>query len=293
MVTEVTFKLIPVKKYSRLAVVFLKDLKNISEVINESLKLDPESIESYDDNTVKIAVKFFYEFLKNKGVIGFIKFFFSFMQDFFMILTGGMPKLIFLIEFAEDDESLIEKKMAELKGKLAPLGLKFKITKSKEETEKYWDVRHESFNLLRKHVKGKHTAPFIDDFIVRPEFLPEFLPRLDAILKQYNLIYTIAGHPGDGNFHIIPLIDKSTNIDKIILELSEKVYSLVLEYHGSITAEHNDGIIRTPFLPQMYGEKIMKIFREIKNIFDPQDIFNPGKKTLYTKNDIKKYLTKE
>ncbi len=292
IVTEITFKLIPAKKYSRLAVIYLKDLKNLGQIVNKTLKLNPESMESYDDHTLKIATKLFYEFLKGRGFFGGLKFMFNFVEDFLMILTGGIPKLILLVEFAEDDMNLIDQKMETLKKSLGSYYLKFKITKSEIETRKYWDIRHESFNLLRKHVKGRRTAPFIDDFIVRPEFLPEFLPKLEAILSKYNLLYTIAGHPGNGNFHIIPLIDKSTNVDKIILELSEKVYSLVLEHKGSITAEHNDGIIRTPFLLQMYGEKIINIFKEVKRIFDPLDIFNPGKKTFYTKNDITRYLAK-
>jgi FAD/FMN-containing dehydrogenase len=64
----------------------------------------------------------------------------------------------------------------------------------------------------------------------------------------------------------------------IIPKLAEEVYSLVLEYKGSITAEHNDGIIRTPYLEKMYGSEIIKLFQETKDIFDSQNIFNPGKK---------------
>jgi FAD/FMN-containing dehydrogenase len=93
------------------------------------------------------------------------------------------------------------------------------------------------------------------------------------------MTYTIAGHAGDGNFHIIPLMDFSRpDTAKIILELSDKVFDLVARYHGSITAEHNDGLIRTPYLNKMYNERIIRIFGEIKQIFDPKNIFNPGKK---------------
>ncbi len=93
------------------------------------------------------------------------------------------------------------------------------------------------------------------------------------------MIYTIAGHVGDGNFHIIPIMDfKNPSIKKVIKEVAEKVYDLVIEYKGSTTGEHNDGLIRTPFLEKMYGKKICKLFEETKNIFDPENIFNPGKK---------------
>ena len=159
--------------------------------------------------------------------------------------------------------------------------VRIRIASSKTDVQKYWTIRRESFNLLRKHVEGKKTAPFIDDIIVRPEHLPQFLPELNRILDEYKnyMIYTIAGHPGDGNFHIIPLMDLSDEKSwNIILELSDKVYDLVLKYGGSITAEHNDGLIRTPYLEKMYGKEVHGLFEEVKRIFDPLNIFNPGKK---------------
>ena len=141
-------------------------------------------------------------------------------------------------------------------------------------------MRRESFNLLRHKVKGKKTAPFIDDLIVRPEFLSEFLPKLYEILDRYKFLYTIAGHVGDGNFHIIPLMRLEREEERVkIIPAMDEVYKLVFQYGGSISAEHNDGLIRSPYLRQMYGDEIYRIFEEIKKIFDPQNIFNPGKKT--------------
>ncbi|MDX1608416.1 MAG: FAD-linked oxidase C-terminal domain-containing protein, partial [Candidatus Spechtbacterales bacterium] len=120
---------------------------------------------------------------------------------------------------------------------------------------------------------------FIDDFIVKPEYLPEVLPKVHKILKEYGIHETIAGHAGSGNFHIIPLMDLSKEENKAkIPEVSKKIYDLVIEYKGSITAEHNDGLVRSPYLEQMYGDKVYDLFEETKRIFDPQNIFNPGKK---------------
>ena len=82
-------------------------------------------------------------------------------------------------------------------------------------------------------------------------------------------------------------------ISKIILELGEKVYALVLSYGGSITAEHNDGIIRTPYVEQMYGEKMYSIFKQVKNIFDPKNILNPGKKVGGTKEYLVSHIALE
>ncbi|OGI60070.1 hypothetical protein A2641_02765 [Candidatus Nomurabacteria bacterium RIFCSPHIGHO2_01_FULL_37_25] len=277
--TEITFKLVPENKHSKLVAIFMKNLEPLGRLVDEILTLNPETLEAYDDKTMKLAVRFFPDFLKNKGFFGMIKFIWSFLPEFFLMATGGFPKLILLAEFAGGDEVEINKQCIKLREKIKNFKLKIHITKSEMEANKYWDIRRESFALLRKHIKGKSTAPFIDDIIVRPEFLPKFLPELNVILNKYDLTYTIAGHAGEGNFHVIPLMDfKRSDTAKIIMELSEKVYNLVIKYHGSITAEHNDGIIRTPYLEKMYGQKMIKIFSEIKEIFDSKNIFNPGKK---------------
>ncbi len=279
IVTEITFKIIPNIKYSKLVAIFMNDLSPLGRLVYEILQLKPETIESYDDKTMKLAIRFFPDFLKKKGIFGMIKLGWSFLPEFFLMLRGGLPKLIILVEFAGENEVDVNKQCENLKEKIKHFKLEVHITKNENEANKYWDIRRESFALLRKHVRGLHTAPFIDDIIVRPEFLPKFLPELNAILGKYKLVYTLAGHAGDGNFHIIPLMDfKRSDTAKIILELGEEVYDLVIRYRGSITAEHNDGLIRTPYLPKMYNEKIIAVFAEIKNIFDSKNIFNPGKK---------------
>ncbi|MEI6280472.1 MAG: FAD-binding oxidoreductase [bacterium] len=279
--TEMTLKLIPENKHSKLVAIFLKDkdMGSLGRLVDELLTLNPETLETYDDKTMKLAVKFFPDFLKNKGFIGMFKFLWSFLPEAFIMLTSGFPNLIILVEFAGNDENDVNEKCIKLVKKIRDFKLNVHITKSEAEANKYWDIRRESFALLRKHVKGMRTAPFIDDIIVRPEFLPKFIPELNNILNKYKLTFTLAGHVGDGNFHIIPLMDfKRPDTAKIIMELGEKVYDLVIKYHGSITAEHNDGIIRTPYLQKMYGDRIVSIFKEIKEIFDPKNIFNPGKK---------------
>jgi len=294
IVTEITFSLVPVDRASKLMVVFLNDLSNLGNVIKELLPLNPESLESYDDKTFKLGMKFFKDFVKTKGVWGTIAFGLSFVPEFFMLVSGGVPKLILLCEFAGESEQEVTEMCLNAQKQIAHFGFKTHITKNEREANKYWQMRRDSFALLRKHVEGRRTAPFIDDIIVPPEVLPEFLPKLNEILDPYkNIIYTIAGHPGNGNFHIIPLMDfNDPRTVPQILEISEKVYPLVLHYNGSITAEHNDGIIRTPYLPLMYGPHIYSLFEETKRIFDPHNILNPGKKVGDTIKDIEKYIIK-
>src|SRR3989344_159232 len=283
IITEITFSLIEPKPHSKMLVIFLDDLKYLSQIIATTLTGQPESFESYDDHTLRLALRFLPDIMKrlatNPPAGGWLTLAWRFLPEVKMILTGGIPKLVLLAEFTGDSASEVLARARRVQQRLQRFPLKTRLITSPTEAKKYWVMRRESFNLLREHVENKRTAPFIDDIIVRPEQLPEFLPRLNHIMAGYNLTYTIAGHMGDANFHIIPLLDVSRpDLPDLIESLSRKVYDLVIEFNGSITAEHNDGLIRTPFLAQMYGVEIVELFQQVKKIFDPKDIFNPGKK---------------
>jgi FAD/FMN-containing dehydrogenase len=276
--TSATFHLVKPKTHSRLLVLFLKKTDILPSLINHVLEFKPESFESYDDHTFKIALKMFPQIVKRLGG-SMISLGFQFLPEFWAIVTGGIPKLVMLAEFTGDSDEEAYKKALEAQKSVLSFNIKTLITSTEAEAEKYWVVRRESFNLLRQRVKNMRTACFIDDLIVKPIDLPQFIPELYSLLDSYNLTYTIAGHMGDANFHIIPLMDLSKESARAtIYEITEKVYHLVFKYKGSITAEHNDGLMRTPYLEEMFGPTIYKLFEEVKNIFDPLNIFNPGKK---------------
>src|SRR3989344_1434323 len=163
IVTEITFKLVKNPKYSKLVAIFMNDLKPLGRLVDEILQFNPETLETYDDKTMKLAVRFFPDFLKNKGFVGMMKFMWSFLPEFFMMLSNGFPNLIILAEFAGENDEEVHKQCVALEKQIKNFKLKVHITKSETEANKYWDIRRESFALLRKHVRGKHTAPFIDD----------------------------------------------------------------------------------------------------------------------------------
>lgn len=280
LITNITFELIEPKPHAQMLVMFLrpKHMAQLGSIVNTVLQYTPESFESYDDRTFLVLLKVLPSMLKRLGASMF-SLGWKFLPELKAILTGGIPKLVLIAEFTGDTVDDCRARAEGARSALVSFHLQTHLCKDAREAEKYWVIRRESFNLLRKHVHGKHTAPFIDDISVRPEVMPEFLPQLYAIMGEYDITYTIAGHIGDGNMHIIPLMDFTrTDFETIIHDLSKKVYSLVLHYKGSISGEHNDGLVRTPFLQQMYGEQVIKLFEQVKDIFDPHHIFNPGKK---------------
>ena len=278
IITEAELGLVRNKKYSYLTVVFLRDVNEISNFVRAAMPFMPESLETFDDNTLKLAMKFFPEIAK-KAKSSLFSFLWQFRGEAMMALRGGIPKFVVLAEITGDEKEEVEERLSKFHAMLNKMGIENKVMKSASESEKYWVIRRESFNLLRNKVKDKRATPFVDDFIVAPSKLSDFLPKLYAILEAHGIAPTLAGHAGDGNFHIIPLMDLTKEEERAkIPVVAEKVYDLVLEYGGSITAEHNDGLIRSPYLEKMYGSAIYGLFKRVKEIFDPKNIFNPGKK---------------
>ncbi len=279
LMLEADLQLVPVKKHHEMEVIYLQDMSHLGQIIDAVLPLSPESFESYDDNTLMLALRYFPEFIHQLGFWGLIQAGLAFMPAFLDMLIGRLPKLILQIDFASDDPEELKQKIASLREKLKPLHPQTTIAIDDQE-KKYWLVRRESFNLLRNKIRNKHTAPFIDDFVIQPRHIAEVIPQVTGILKKHpEFIFTVAGHVGDGNFHIIPLVDiQNPKVRKAIPEISDQVYAIVSKYNGSITGEHNDGLIRSPYLETMYGKKVVELFEKTKNIFDPHKIFNPRKK---------------
>lgn len=268
--TSVTFRLVHPNPHAHMLIIFLDTLKSIGHIVNHIKKYRPESIESYDDHTL---------FLATKILPRSIPLAIQFLPEFLMLVTGGIPKMVLIAEFTSTSEQEVATRTQAARSAIMQYGVASRIATGTKDREKYWNIRRQSFTLLRQHARTARPIPFIDDFIVRPEFLPELLPKLATILEKYRLNYTIAGHAGDGNFHIIPLMNlKDRRQRDIIPRVSTEVYDLVFAYHGSSTAEHNDGLIRSHVLEQMFGKEIVALFEETKKIFDPNNIFNPGKK---------------
>ena len=283
LVTRTNITLVERRAHSGLLVLFLRDINGLGNLIPHLLRHKPATLECFDDATLLLGIKFFFSFLKPLGLKKWLKLGVSLVPDAFQFVRG-IPKLTVMVEFNGATEAEVRHKITTLHRELKQYKARYEINGIEENptegrAEKFWIMRRQSFQLLRSKVKDKHTAPFIDDFVVRPEHLPEFLPKIRKIIQKYKLLATIAGHLGDGNFHIIPLMKLEDPKDRMkLLPAMKEVNQLVLQYGGSLSGEHNDGLVRGPWLEQMYGKEMHGIFKQTKHIFDPDNIFNPHKK---------------
>ena len=176
MFLEGDLELVPVHKHRDMLIIFLHDISHLGQIIKEVLELKPESFESYDDNTLKLALRYFPEFAKQLGLFGSIEAGIAFLPAFFDLFTGrSLPKLVLQVDFTSDDLDEVKKKVATLREKLKPLHSQTQTALENQE-KRYWLVRRESFNLLRKKIRDKHTAPFIDDLVIKPEEISEGIP---------------------------------------------------------------------------------------------------------------------
>ncbi|QQS21985.1 FAD-binding oxidoreductase [Candidatus Saccharibacteria bacterium] len=278
--TETTLGLVPKPEHSGTLVCYLKSIDNLGEIIPAVLDEKPATFECFDDNTLWLSFRFIFAFIKRLGFVTWLIMCLQLIPDG-LALVRGVPKLIMLIEFTGDSTDEVKQKIHTAKKNLQRFNFSYMEEDDTEaDSRKFWLMRRESFNLLRSKVKEKHTAPFIDDLIVPPARLSEFLPQIRDIVKKYRLLATIAGHLGDGNFHIIPLMKIEDPAERAKFEpVMKEVNNLVIKYGGSVSGEHNDGMIRGPWLKEMYSPSVLGYMKEIKELYDPLNIFNPHKKT--------------
>lgn len=150
----------------------------------------------------------------------------------------------------------------------------------KKSVDRAWSERRNSLNsAMKKGIGSRKPAGIIEDTVVPPELLHDYLVFLLNLLAEYKLDYFVYGHAGNGNLHLRPIIDfASKDSQDLMGVLADKVFRHISKINGSISGEHGDGILRTKYIPMMYGQTMYEIFRYIKMIFDDKKIMNPGKK---------------
>ena len=141
-----------------------------------------------------------------------------------------------------------------------------------------WEVRQAGLGLLMGVRGDEKPIPFVEDTAVAPEKLPDYVRRFEEIVHSNETTAAYYGHASAGCLHIRPLINlKKQSGVKRMVQIAEDVADLVLEFGGSLSGEHGDGIVRGTFTEKMFGPPLYQAFRDLKLLFDPRRILNPGK----------------
>ena len=141
-----------------------------------------------------------------------------------------------------------------------------------------WQMRQAGLGLLMSMHGDPKPGAFVEDTAVPPDRLPEFVARFDAAVRARGLRAGYYGHAAAGCLHIRPVVNVKDADGLTQTEaLAEEIADLVVEFGGSLSGEHGDGIVRGAFIEKMFGPRMVDAFRETKQIFDPDGLLNPGK----------------
>jgi FAD/FMN-containing dehydrogenase/Fe-S oxidoreductase len=191
----------------------------------------------------------------------------------------GEPRAILMVEFfAERIDDADSKATAFIEAiKQQGLGYAYPILHG-EETNHAWDLRKAGLGLLRNEPGDTQPVNLIEDCAVDAGDLPDYIDEVEALLKKYNAKYSMYAHAAAGELHVEPMINLKTSSGKILFRtILQETAAIVKKYNGSLSGEHGDGRLRGEFIPFIMGEKNYELFRQVKNIFDPQCVFNKGK----------------
>lgn len=191
----------------------------------------------------------------------------------------GDPRALLIIELkAESQEQLSAKAEALVQDmKSNNMGYHFPIVTG-EKTKRVWALRKAGLGLLSNLPGDSKPAPVIEDTAVDVEDLPSYIQEFNTILDKYGMYCVHYAHAGSGELHLRPILNLKTDEgNRLFRAILEEIAILVKKYRGSLSGEHGDGRLRGEFIPFMIGEHNYNLLKQIKKVWDPKGIFNPGK----------------
>lgn len=276
IMTAAQLKVVPKPKFERMVVIEISSLDKLAKALQIVTSHHPLGVEMYDKHTYELAKEFLPKEAKAAA-------------------SADGKDMILFAWFSEPSKDATDHAEAVCQRALKRAGYSCHTVKDEAEKAAHIEIRRDSFQLLKDYAKGSQRAvAFIEDIVVNIEHYGEFIGALEAILSDYdNMVYTYAGHIGDGSIRLIPLIDMEADgaVDRVF-ELADRVYNLVFAFGGSMSVDHNDGIIRTPYLEHMFGQELVTVFEDVKHIFDPFNVFNAGKKVGGTLEYAKAHMSR-
>jgi len=261
LATEFTLKLVDRPLHTTLAILEFETIERAMEAVPYILEVGPSAIELVDRYLIDLT-------RKNPSYSRLLTF------------VEGKPEAILVVEFDGANESEAEKKTknldARLKSKKVCQNIKYAFTAQSQAD--VWEVRKAGLGLLMSRRSEYKPIPCIEDVSVPVEKLPDYVHNINALLKRLDTDAGFYGHASAGCLHIRPLVNlKSGNGINIMKELTEESFKLALKYGGVMSGEHGDGLQRSYLNVRLYGEELYSAMKELKSIFDPGNIFNPGK----------------
>ncbi len=196
-------------------------------------------------------------------------------------VVEGDPGGILIIELCDDDAAQLAKRLGDVASDLSArnIGYAWPILNDPAEQEDLWHIRKSGLGLLMSKPGDKQTYDFVEDTAVDPAKLRDYIARFMQVLDEEGIPESsYYAHASVGCLHVKPILNlKNAEDIQKMHRIADRISSLALEFGGTMTGEHGDGILRSCWLEKMYGPRIIEAFRRLKTAFDPNNILNPGK----------------
>ena len=198
------------------------------------------------------------------------------LRDF----LDGDPSAILIIEFYAERLDEVQTRLATLEADLrqSGIGTHFRQATDAISQQRIWKLRTLALGLSMAEKGDAKAISFVEDTAVSPECLRDYIAEFLAIIAKHGTKAGVYAHASVGCLHVRPVIDLKTaeGVGRF-QAIANEVADLVLKYHGALSGEHGDGLVRSPFQEKMFGPTLYAAFRELKRTFDPAGLFNPGK----------------
>lgn len=261
MVTEAKIKLTPLPPNNKRLVCIH------TETIDDSLKANLVAL-NYAPSACELMDHYILEATKRNT-----------MYNAFRFFVEGDPQAILVVELNGDTAIEADKKVEQLISDLKSQGRGYAYPVIKgDKIKSVWNLRKAGLGLLSNIPGDAKPAPVIEDTAVDVKDLPAYIAEFNEILEKHGLYSVHYAHAGSGELHLRPIINlKTSEGQQQFRTIAEEIATLVKKYKGSLSGEHGDGRLRGEFLPQMIGDHNYELVKQFKKLWDPHNIFNPGK----------------
>jgi len=258
--TEITVATQPLPKHRAVLLLFFDRLEQAARASLDIVPLGPSACDLIDRRHLNLARE---------------------TDSRYQPIIPPAAEAVLLVEYQGDDAVEVRERLkltAERMRRRRRLAFETRMAFDNDEVDLFWNLALKVVPTLYRLKGSTRALPFVEDIAVPPGELPGFLVTLQNVLKQHQLTASLFGHAGQGQLHIRPFIDLADPDDVAKMDrLASDLYEAVWAIGGTISGEHGDGYSRTPFVARQYGE-LYRVFEAVKRLFDPTNIFNPGKK---------------
>jgi FAD/FMN-containing dehydrogenase/Fe-S oxidoreductase len=261
VVTSAELRVVPIPPAQGLVVISFAAIKAALESLAEIVATGPVAVEMLDRMILELAAE-------------------NSLYSRYLDFAEGRPAAVLAAQFFAGSQDELTSRSDDLvrrfEGRPGVLGIRKSLTNAAGDD--FWKVRKAGFSLLMAMVGDAKPIAFVEDTAVSPERLPAFYDRFEDVIGRHGLRAACYGHADVGCLHIRPIINvKSSQGVEVLRSIAQEVSDLVLEFGGSMSGEHGDGLARSIWNRKLFGTEVYTAFEQVKRAFDPENRLNPGK----------------